>query len=79
MAKRFNKAREYTKKYKNKLLPCKYCGSNDIHITTERMVFNDPKNYWCVTCSTPFCDCTKFYTSVKQAIKSWNDRSEIVK
>lgn len=74
MAKRFEKAREYTEKYKSVLLPCKYCGCKDIQITSEKMVMNDPKNYWCVTCSTYGCDCTGFYTSVRMAIKKWNER-----
>ncbi len=76
MAKRFKLAKKYTEKYKNVLLPCKYCGNKDVHITSERMVMNDPKNYWCVTCSTHACDCTNFYTSVKVAIKMWNERQQ---
>lgn len=74
MAKRFDKAREYTEKYKSMLLPCKYCGSEDIIITSERMVMNDSHNYWCVGCTTHACDCTGFYTSVKEAIKNWNKK-----
>lgn len=74
MAKRFEKAKEYTKKYKNVLLPCKWCGNKDINITSERMIFNDNKNYYSVTCSTTNCDCTKFYTSVKDAVIAWNKK-----
>ena len=78
MSKRFEKAKEYTEKYKDLLLPCKYCKSNDIHITSERMVMNDNHNYWCVTCSTMGCDCTKFYTSVNKAIKAWNEKHGVI-
>ena len=74
MAKRHELAKKYTEKYKDVLAPCKYCGNTDIHITSERMVMNDPKNYWCVTCSTRACDCTGFYTSVKEAINRWNEK-----
>lgn len=74
MAKRFEKAIYYTEKYKSILKPCKYCGSKDIHITSERMVMNDPQNYWCVSCSTHACDCTGFYTSVRKAIERWNEQ-----
>ena len=77
MSKRFEKAKEYTQKYKSVLLPCKHCNSSDIRITSERMVFGDNKNYWCVSCSTPACDCTGFYTSVKQAVQRWNKQQAV--
>lgn len=74
MAKRFEKAKEYTQKYKSVLLPCKYCKSDDIRITSERMAFGDNKNYWSVTCSTHACDCTHFYTRVTDAVQRWNEK-----
>lgn len=77
MAKRFEKAREYTEKYKDVLRPCKYCKNTDIVIASERM-FGDNKNYWSVCCSTIGCDCTGNFTSVKKAVESWNERNKNV-
>lgn len=73
MAKRFEKAREYTEKYKNVLLPCKHCKSKEIIINSDRLPLYDNKNYWSVNCSTIGCDCTGFYTSVKEAVNRWNE------
>lgn len=30
------------------------------------------RDAWSVTCSTPNCDCTRAYTSVKDAVAAWN-------
>lgn len=69
MSKRYEQAKQYTEKYKEVLAPCKYCGSIDIIITSER---NLGKNCWTVNCTTHACDCTAFCTSVKDAVKKWN-------
>lgn len=75
MAKRFEKAMEYTKKYKKDLNPCKFCGGSDIRIVSERTIF-PAKDGWSVCCSTHNCDATGTYTSVKKAIEAWNRRAE---
>lgn len=76
--KRYEKAKEYTQKYKNVLAPCKYCGNTDIYITSDRAFWgsNKGKNLWSVVCSTPNCDCTKPFSSVRAAITHWNDRHQ---
>lgn len=71
MAKRFVKAKEYTKKYKNVLLPCKWCGNKKIIIASQRTVF-PAKDGWSVCCSTHNCDITATYPSVKKAVEAWN-------
>ena len=71
MAKRFELAKEYTEKFKGILLPCKYCGNTDIRIASDRLT---TKNGWSVCCSTHACDCTGVYTSVKDAIRRWNEQ-----
>lgn len=73
MSKRYEDAKRYTEKYKDILKPCKYCGSKDINICTDRDVLNSKQNLWFVACSTPKCDCTGSYTSVKKAIEAWNN------
>lgn len=83
MAKRFEKAKAYTEKYKNQLLPCRCCGNTDIRIESERMIFA-ARDGWSVTCSTHACDCTGVYTKVVDAVKRWNemqsqDKKEAVK
>lgn len=73
MAKRFEKAKAYTEKYKHLLQPCQECGNTDIHIVSDKMgVFGDSRDGWSVVCSTPRCDCTQPFTSVKKAIEAWN-------
>lgn len=72
MSQRFNKAREYTKIYKNQLMPCKYCGNTDIYIVSDRTIFN-PRNVWSVMCGSDACDCIT-RNSVKDAVKTWNAR-----
>lgn len=86
MSKRFEQARAYTEKYKDKLLPCRYCGNTDIRIASDRetVVVGKDKNYstartrtqnvWSVVCSTPHCDCSGTYTSVLKAIEDWNGK-----
>lgn len=74
MAKRFEKAKEYTEQYKDMLLPCKVCGNTDIRIVSDRMIF-EKKDGWSVCCMTPNCDCTGIYASVKAAIRKWNDKT----
>lgn len=71
MAKRFERAKAYTEKYSDVLLPCRFCHNTDIRIESERTIYN-PRDVWCVTCSTPKCDCTKAYTKVKDAVAAWN-------
>lgn len=76
MSKRYEKAKEYTNKYKDILAPCKYCGNTDIRIESDRAFWgpNKGKNLWSVVCSTPNCDCTQPFSSVRTAVKHWNDR-----
>lgn len=76
MAKRFDKAKEYTQKYKHMLLPCRYCGNTDIHIVSDRTIF-DPYDVWYVCCSTRACDCTADFTSVQAAIRQWNKKQSM--
>ena len=73
MARRFEKAREYTEKYKAVLLPCKHCGCTGVEIVSERTIF-PPRDGWSVTCTTPKCDCTGVYTSVRAAVRRWNEK-----
>jgi hypothetical protein len=85
VSKRYEQAKTYTEKYKSQLKPCKWCGNTDIRITTDRLtvVTNDDRtisnarhkivNGWSVVCSTPHCDCTGIYTSVRKAIERWNE------
>lgn len=65
MAKRHEKAKYYTEKYKSILKPCKHCGNKDILIASET-------DGWSVVCTTKSCDCTATYTSVRKAIERWN-------
>lgn len=74
MAKRFEKAKEYTKKYKSLLQPCRYCGNTDIRIVSDRSILGKTGNTWSVVCTTPSCDCTAEYTSVRAAISAWNKK-----
>lgn len=77
MANRFEKAREYTRKYKDVLLPCKECGSHDIQIVSDRTIF-DPHNVWSVDCVCG--NCVYGRKRVKDAIEKWNEmnKKEIV-
>ena len=75
MSQRYVLAKRYTEKYKDVLLPCKHCGSKDIIIASDRGIF-DSKLYWSVCCSTHACDCTGFHTSVREAVKSWNEKQK---
>lgn len=72
MAKRFERAKEHTKKYGPQLLPCRYCGNTDIRIVSDRFIF-PPKDGWSVVCTTERCDCSDTYTSVREAVKRWNE------
>lgn len=73
MAKRFELAKKYTEKYKSVLLPCRYCGNTNIEIVSDRTFFPTPKNVWGVVCTTSHCDSVGFYSSVKEAVKAWNE------
>ena len=73
MSLRYEQAKQYTERYKNKLLPCAVCKSEDVRICTDRTIFPKPQNVWFVACQTPNCDCTDSFTSVKQAVARWND------
>lgn len=72
MANRFEMAKKYTEKYKQILLPCQFCGNEDVRIVSDRSVFGS-RNLWGVCCQTPKCDCTGSYISVKDAVKRWNE------
>ena len=76
MAMRFEKAKEYTQKYKNILQPCRHCGNTDIRIVSDRSIFVRKCNTWSVVCTTPGCDCTAEYTSVRAAVHAWNSKGE---
>ena len=70
MAKRFEDARRYTEKYKDIILPCRYCKSEDVEIVSDRAIFEN-KNLFLVRCRN--CpDCGPENTSVKKAIELWN-------
>lgn len=73
MSKRFELAIKYTQKYKHLLKPCRYCKNTDIHIVSDRTIFdNPPRNVWSVVCGTHNCDCTGVHTKVKDAVDAWN-------
>lgn len=72
MANRFERAKEYTKKYKSVLIPCKFCGGTELCITSDRTVFN-PRNVWSVDCTCG--NCVYGLIKVKDAIKKWNDQN----
>lgn len=89
MSKRFEQAKAYTEKYKDKLSPCRFCGNTDIRIASDResvIVGSDRKAYgavrvryrnvWVVVCSTDRCDCTRNFTSVRKAIDHWNEQQK---
>lgn len=79
MAKRFEKAKAYTEKYKHLLQPCQYCGNTDVRIMSDRMgVIGATRDGYSVCCQTPHCDCTATFTSVKKAIESWNKHRRII-
>lgn len=73
MAKRFEKAKAYTQAYQHVLLPCRHCGSTDIRVLSDRTIF-PPKDVWFVACSTPSCDCTASFSSVRRAVQRWNQQ-----
>ncbi len=72
MSKRFELAKQYTEKYKDVLKPCGHCGNRDVRIVSDRSCFDSKYNYWSVVCSTPKCDCTGVFRSVKEAVQHWN-------
>ena len=75
MARRFEKAKEYTEKYRGVLLPCRICHNTDIRIVSDRMIFA-AKDGWSVCCATHSCDCTGVYTSVRVAVQKWNEMQD---
>lgn len=80
MAKRFEKAKAYTEKYKHLLQPCQYCGNTDVRIASDRTsVIGEGKDGYFVACTTPHCDCTDTFTSVKRAIDKWNSHRYVSK
>ena len=78
MAKRFELAKEYTRKFGHRLLPCRFCGNADIRIESDRIMFPVSKDGWFVCCSTHACDCTGTSTSVHAAINRWNEMQKKV-
>lgn len=76
MAKRFERAKEYTQKYKSQLLPCKWCHGTDIRITSDRTIFN-PRNVWSVDCSCG--NCVYGLVRVKDAVQRWNEQNKEMK
>lgn len=78
MAKRFEKAKAYTEKYKHLLQRCPYCGDTDIRIVSDKTsVWDNPRDGYSVCCTTPCCDCTAVFTSVKKAIAEWNSHKRV--
>lgn len=75
MAKRFELAKKYTKQYQDSLLPCGVCGNTDVRVVSDRSIFG-ARDTWSVCCSTHGCDCTGPYTSVKEAVRRWNEMQE---
>lgn len=73
MARRFEKAKEYTERFKSVLLPCKHCGNTDIRVASDRMMFPKPKDGWSVCCATHACDSTGVYAKVMEAVNRWNE------
>lgn len=74
MAKRFEKAKEYNKKYGHLLSECPSCRSKKVEIQSERTIFQ-PRDAWSISC-TNCGDCVYGRTSVREAIKTWNDRAK---
>ena len=70
MAKRFDKAREYTRKYRDSLCPCRHCGNTDVQIWSDIL---SGKYMWSVNCMTENCDYV-WDTSLRRAIKKWNEK-----
>lgn len=74
MAKRFDRAREYTQKYKHLLYPCKHCNGHNIGIESDRIFF-PPQNVWNVVCAD--CgNCVCGITKVRDIVKRWNDSNK---
>ena len=71
MAKRFEKARQFTEQYKGKLKPCPVCGNTDIQIGSDIL---DGKYMWSVNCMTMYCDYV-WDTSIRRAVKKWNEKN----
>lgn len=72
MAIRFQKARQYTEKYRGQFVSCKFCGNTDIRIWTETETFGG-KPYWTVCCMTPCCDAIRV-DKIRDAVRNWNER-----
>ena len=54
----------------------KNIANRKIVIAPERGLLGDNKDYWAVYCSTPACDCTGNYTSVRVAVNRWNEMQQ---
>lgn len=73
MAKRFEKAKQYTERDKVILQPCKNCGSTNILIipdTPDRTIFVS-KNVWSVNC-VDCGNCVYGKSKVKDVVEKWN-------
>ena len=72
MAKRYEKAREYTLKYRGQLRPCFFCGNKELDVYSDRSTFPS-RDVWGISCSK--CgDCVRPDTSVRRVVEYWNDR-----
>lgn len=69
----YDKMKRYNEKYKTSLKQCSVCGNTDVNIRFDREIFGSGY-LWFVACSTPSCDCTGSYKSVKEAINWWNEK-----
>lgn len=70
MAKIYEKARELSKRYKDKISPCAICGNSDVQFWPDREWW--PQRYvWSLNCMTPNCDFV-IANNVKEAIEKWN-------
>ena len=66
MAKRFERARRYTEKYREKLKACYHCGWTGMTIEADLLL---GKPVWSVTCQ---CGNYAWDSSVKRAVEKWN-------
>lgn len=71
MSKRYELAKRHTEKYKSVLRTCRHCGNRDVGIVSDRSCFDSRRNYWSVVRSTPKCDCTGAFKSVKEVVQHW--------
>lgn len=72
MSKRYERAKYLTKKYQDKLLPCKYCGEKPVFVIDRGFIPTKSGYSYGVVFPTPACDSCNAKT-IKEAIKKWKD------